>query len=148
MQTNYSGKKVIVRAYGAGVFYGTFVEKEGQTVVLKDARRVYYWSGASDCNELAKWTKNRPLEERIADFCRLFPTSETTAKCSVFYDWHNILTGSCRMGRDQFVKEHGLDMDAEYTVEYFIKITRNAYGGDVIRQLEERYLGGNLFEKE
>lgn len=54
MQTNYTGKRVIVRAYGAGVFYGTFVEKEGQTVVLKDARRVYYWSGASDCNELAE----------------------------------------------------------------------------------------------
>ena len=97
---------------------------------------------------VAKWVKNRPLEERIADFCRQFPTSETMAKCSVFYDWHNILTGSCRMGRDQFVKEHGLDMDADYTVEYFIKITRSAYGGDVIRELEKRYLGGNLFEKE
>ena len=92
---------------------------------------------------VAKWTKNRPLEERIADFCRLFPTSETTAKCSVFYDWHNILTGSCRMGRDQFVKEHGLDMEADYTVEYFLKITRSAYGGDVIRELEKRYLGGD-----
>ena len=97
---------------------------------------------------VAKWVKNRPLKERMDDFCKQFPTSETTAKCSVFYDWHNILTGSCRMGRDQFVKEHGLDMDAEYTVEYFIKITRNAYGGDVIRELEKRYLGGNLFEKE
>lgn len=97
---------------------------------------------------VAKWVKNRPLKERMDDFCKRFPTSETKAKCSVFYDWHNILTGSCRMGRDQFVKEHGLDMDAEYTVEYFIKITRNAYGGDVIRELEKRYLGGNLFEKE
>ena len=95
---------------------------------------------------VAKWTKNRPLEERLADFCKQFPTSETTAKCSVFYDWHSILTGSCRMGRDQFVKEHGLDMEQEYTVEYFLKITRNAYGGDVIRQLEERYLGGDLFK--
>ena len=95
---------------------------------------------------VAKWTKNRPLEERLEDFCKQFPTSETTAKCSVFYDWHSILTGSCRMGRDQFVKEHGLDMEQEYTVEYFLRITRNAYGGDVIRQLEERYLGGDLFK--
>ena len=97
---------------------------------------------------VAKWVKNRPLKERIEDFCKQFPTSETTAKCSVFYDWHNILTGSCRMGRDQFVKEHGLDMEADYTVEYFLKITRSAYGGDVIRQLEERYLGGNLFKED
>ena len=97
---------------------------------------------------VAKWVKNRPLKERMDDFCKRFPTSETKAKCSVFYDWHNILTGSCRMGRDQFIRENGLDMDQEYTVEYFLKITRNAYGSDVIRQLEERYLGGNLFEKE
>ena len=95
-----------------------------------------------------KFLENRPLEEKLADFCKCFPTSETTAKCSVFYDWHHILTGSCTMGRDQFVREHGLDMEKEYTVEYFIKITRGSYGGEVIRQLEERYLGGDLFKEE
>ena len=54
MITDYTGKKVIVRAYGAGVFYGTLKEKEGDEVVLTDARRIYHWKGASECIELAQ----------------------------------------------------------------------------------------------
>ena len=41
------------------------------------------------------------------------------------------------MGREQFCKEKGLDIDAEYTVREFISLTENAYGGDTIKQLKE-----------
>ena len=51
---NFIDKKVIVRAAGAGVFFGTLAEKEGTEVLLKDARRIYYWRGASECIELAQ----------------------------------------------------------------------------------------------
>lgn len=54
METNYIGQKVIVRAYGAGVFYGTLKEKDGREVVLTEARRIYRWEGASECIELAE----------------------------------------------------------------------------------------------
>lgn len=54
MKTDYTGKRVIVRAYGAGVFYGTLKEKDGNEVALTDARRIYHWSGASECIELAE----------------------------------------------------------------------------------------------
>lgn len=54
MKTNYTDKKVIVRAYGAGVFYGTLKEKDGQTVVLTDARRIFHWNDATECIELAE----------------------------------------------------------------------------------------------
>lgn len=54
MKTDYTGKRVIVRSYGAGVFYGTLKEKEGDEVVLTDARRIYRWRGASECIELAE----------------------------------------------------------------------------------------------
>lgn len=54
METDYTGKRVIVRAYGAGVFFGTLKEKEGEEVVLTDARRIYRWQGASECIELAE----------------------------------------------------------------------------------------------
>ena len=37
------GKKVITRTYSAGVHYGTLTEKEGHEVILKNARRLYYW---------------------------------------------------------------------------------------------------------
>ena len=57
-----------------------------------------------------------------------------------FFDWHHRLTGSCEMGRRQFAAERGLDkLDGKRTVAEFIDLTRNAYGGDVIRRLEEAY---------
>ena len=59
---------------------------------------------------------------------------------SDFFDWHHRLTGSCEMGRRQFAAERGLEaLDGKRTVESFIELTRNAYGGDVIRRLEEAY---------
>ena len=50
-----SGKEryVVVRTYSAGVFAGTFVSRKGQEVVLKDARRIWYWSGAASLSQLA-----------------------------------------------------------------------------------------------
>lgn len=47
------GKKVIIRAYGAGVFYGTLGEVDGDTVELKSARRLWYWDGAASLSQLA-----------------------------------------------------------------------------------------------
>ena len=44
---------VIVRTYSAGVFAGTFVKRAGQEVVLKNARRIWYWSGAASLSQLA-----------------------------------------------------------------------------------------------
>ena len=47
------GKKVIIRAYGAGVFYGTLNEIDGDTVELTHARRLWYWDGAASLSQLA-----------------------------------------------------------------------------------------------
>ena len=56
-----------------------------------------------------------------------------------FYVWHNRLTGSCEMGRNKFVTEHDIDLDnGMYTVNEFIELTRNDYGGEIISQLAER----------
>lgn len=52
------------------------------------------------------------------------------------YEWHHRLTGSCDMGRKAFIRDHGLDIDAEYTVADFISLTENAYNGGVIRALK------------
>ena len=40
-------KAVIVRTYSAGVFYGYLESQVGQEVVLKKARRMWQWYGAS-----------------------------------------------------------------------------------------------------
>jgi len=41
--TSLIGEKVIVRAYRAGVLYGELVSVAGETVTLKNARRLWYW---------------------------------------------------------------------------------------------------------
>lgn len=46
-------KYVIVRTYSAGVFAGYLVSRKGQEVVLKDARRIWYWKGAASLSQLA-----------------------------------------------------------------------------------------------
>jgi hypothetical protein len=38
-----------------------------------------------------------------------------------------------------FCQERGIDMDAEYTICQFIELTKDAYGGEVICLLRERY---------
>lgn len=47
------GDYVLVRTYSAGVFVGEMVSRNGQEVVLKNARRIWYWSGASSLSQLA-----------------------------------------------------------------------------------------------
>jgi cell division GTPase FtsZ len=52
------GKKVIIRTYSAGVHFGTLVEKAGNEVILKNARRLYYWvtaNGGLSLSEVAKF---------------------------------------------------------------------------------------------
>ena len=57
-----------------------------------------------------------------------------------FYDWHNKLTGSCKMGRDMFAKEHGLEnLDGKHTVEWFVALTKDAYGGEIIKKIPDFY---------
>ncbi len=57
-----------------------------------------------------------------------------------FYTWHHRLTGSCEMGRKQFFRDGGYDLEHDtFTVNEFISITEHAYGGEIIRQLKEAW---------
>ncbi len=40
------GQKVIIRTYSAGVWFGTLDEKDGNEVILKNARRMWRWWAA------------------------------------------------------------------------------------------------------
>lgn len=57
---NYIGRKVIIRAENAGVFYGTMNAKKGTEVELVDCRRIWYWEGAASLSELALSGVTRP----------------------------------------------------------------------------------------
>ena len=83
----------------------------------------------------AKEMGEMPIEERIDKFIEVFGSLDSEHTGKEFYDWHHILTGSCRMGRDKFCKENGIDLTKKYSVRYFLEITKESYGGDIIRQI-------------
>lgn len=84
-----------------------------------------------------KFIRKLPIKERIEQFNARYPDRNIKVPASELFSWHHILTGSCLMGRKQFCEERGLDYkNGEYTVNMFIHLTKNAYGGDIIRQLE------------
>ena len=47
------GKYCVVRGREFGVFAGTVDAVEGERVLLKDARRLWYWDGAASLSQLA-----------------------------------------------------------------------------------------------
>jgi hypothetical protein len=51
---------VIVRTYSAGVFAGTLESRKGQEVVLTNARRLWFWSGAASLSQLAVVGTSKP----------------------------------------------------------------------------------------
>ena len=76
-------------------------------------------------------------DEAIEAFIKEFADPDKKYPAKDFYVWHHRLTGSCEMGRNAFVKNGGYDIENDtFTISEFIEITRNAYGGDIIRRLE------------
>ena len=78
-------------------------------------------------------------EERIAAFMEKFPDYDTSYDNADLFAYHHVLTGSCRMGRDSFVKNHGLSLDGKTTVKEFIELTKDSYGGEIIKRLGKEY---------
>jgi hypothetical protein len=50
----------IVRTYSAGVFAGFLESRKGQEVVLRQARRIFYWDGAASLSQLATTGTTKP----------------------------------------------------------------------------------------
>jgi len=55
-------KYVIVRTYSAGVFAGFLESRDGREVVLRNARRLWYWAGAASLSQLAQEGVSLPDE--------------------------------------------------------------------------------------
>ena len=86
-----------------------------------------------------KQGKNMSIEERIKKFVETFDSLDSKHTGKEYYDWHHILTNSCQMGRDKFCEAHGIDLSKKYTVKYFLDITKNSYGSNVIKLVREAY---------
>lgn len=75
-------------------------------------------------------------EERIDKFKEHFSDFSKKYSAKELFIWHHVLTGSCKAGRESFCRDKGIDVDNDkFTVYEFIELTRNSYGGEVIRKL-------------
>ena len=87
---------------------------------------------------MGKSFQDMPEDERIARFKEQYPGNDVKIPARELFDWHNRLTGSCEMGRNNFVHNHGIDVDNDsFTVREFVELTKNDYGGSTIRKILE-----------
>ena len=59
-------KYCIVRTYSAGVFAGYVESRNGQEVVIRNVRRIWYWDGANSLSQLAKDGTAKPKNCKFA----------------------------------------------------------------------------------
>jgi len=58
----YNNEYVIIRSDRAGIFAGNIESRNGQEVILKNARRLWYWDGACSISQLAVDGTLRPKD--------------------------------------------------------------------------------------
>ena len=88
----------------------------------------------------SKALQNKPIEERIDYVIEKYPDVDVPIEHSALFSLHNFLTGSCLFGRQEFAKAHSLDPEhGAMTMRKFINLTKDAFGGNNIRQLADAY---------
>lgn len=76
------------------------------------------------------------IEEKILRFKGIFKDFNKKYSANKFYIWHNMLTGSCKQGRDRFCDQHNINIDTDKLSVYeFIELTKDNYRGDIIKKL-------------
>ena len=78
-------------------------------------------------------------EERIEAFRKKFPEYDTPYPNRDLFAYHHVLTGSCRMGRESFCQNKGIDLNGTTTVREFIELTKGSYGSEIICKLPVAY---------
>ncbi len=81
-----------------------------------------------------KYYSQLDVNERIKKFHETFKVN-VKYSAKLFYEWHTTLTGSCGSGKDLWVKERGVDLNSKMTIQEFIELTKNSYGGEIIKKL-------------
>ena len=97
--------------------------------------------------DLSKFLLNRKIEEykkserfirNLQKFKETFNNTDKY-KAKTLIKWHFLLTGSCPEGREKFIKDNNIDLEKEVTIKEFIEASRDKFGWDVIKELEEIY---------
>lgn len=83
------GRYCMVRTYSAGVFAGTVQSRDRDEIVLKKARRIWYWKGAASLSQLATTGTSKPKECKfpapvaevlLRGVIEILPITDTAAK--------------------------------------------------------------------
>ena len=84
----------------------------------------------------SKALQDLSIEERINMFKQEFTDANKKYAASKFFEWHNILTGSCHYGRQYFIENNNININTDsFTIQEFINLTKNCYGSEIIKQL-------------
>ena len=137
------GVPTIIRSVHAGIAKGAILESDLTLTPCYIVKQNGLFAHGKDLREaqaalLDKLFDDMPEEERIAAFVAAHESGQTYT-VQDFFDWHHRLTGSCQAGRESFRKSHGLAMCDTLTVQQFIDLTQDSYGGSVIRKLRPHY---------
>jgi len=82
MYNDYLNKKVLVRSVQAGVYFGTLIEVQGDTVKMANVRNIWHWTGASCLSQIANdgidGDKVSPLVSSmiINGVCQILPLTD------------------------------------------------------------------------
>ena len=97
MGKNYNEEYCVVRGDRSGIFAGNVVSRNGQEVLIKNVRRIWYWDGANSLSQLAKEGVKRPEnckftvivdEAEILDAIEIIPcTKEAEANIKGVKEW-------------------------------------------------------------
>lgn len=80
------GKKVLVRSYDAGVYFGTLDDIDEDAVRLSNARNIWHWTGASCLSQIANdgitGDKVSPIVSQMIlnNVCQIIPLTDKAIK--------------------------------------------------------------------
>lgn len=83
-------KYSVIRTFSAGVHFGIVESRDGKEVVLKDSRRIWYWSGAASLSQLALDGVSNPRDCKfsmtvpkiiLTEAIEIIDCTEKAAKC-------------------------------------------------------------------
>ena len=133
----------ILRSVKGNVAHGAILNDDMTTTNCYVVRQDEYFAHGETLEKAMEDLRDKLFEdmsedERIKAFLQE-TDEEKHYPAQYFYDWHHRLTGSCDMGRSQFARTHGIDVNKDtMTMSEFLELTKNAYGGNVIRKVIER----------
>lgn len=87
---------------------------------------------------LSKKIEGTSLEERIQKFVESHSLDEKYT-IKDFWEWHRYLTLSCYGGGERFKNEHNLNEDDLISVDEFVELVKEEFGGEIISKARDCY---------